>query len=351
MGILCGSFLLSYSPVSIIISFLPFYIKSAFGIGVVGNNILFALWPATYAITMPVGGYLCIYFGRFNMFVFGFLLLAASTLWFGIMNSVSQLFISRALQGVGSGLINVSCQSILTDTFYDNIGPAMGLRESFIGATFAGAPVLGGLLYQWVGYEWMFIWMGLVTGAWGVITFFVLLKYKQYTVRVIDESKRNETFEWNSLMSFDIFVAGCIVFLAYFPFGVVQPLLEEHFTQVLQLSPAAVGGFYFIQAGVAIPSAPFVGSLNQRCDSRKIIIVGFICQSVMFFMFGPTPILNFLFDNYVAMLILQLCCMFVMGIGSVLLLTSSYCLLKYIIFNKPGGRAEICSSVFLFLEG
>jgi len=349
---LCGSFVISYSPVSIIISFLPLYIEDRFGITAQGNNILFSLWPLTYAFCAPIVAPLIFKFGRERVLHIGFFTLFLATVWFGLITNWVELYIARALQGVGSSLISVSCQSILTDVFRENIGPAMGYRESFIGATFAGAPLLGGLLYEILGYEKLFVGHALVILSWQGLMTFVLQKRRRLihsnTSAVNADSSGSGS---QSLLQFDVIVASMVVLMAYFPFGALQPNLEVHFMQVLQLKPTAVGAFYFIQASIAIVAGPYIGTLNKKTDARKLLLLGFSLQVLMFFTFGPPPFFNSLFDSYAVMLVAQIACMFILGIGAVLILTSSYCLLSYVILSKPNGSPEVASSVFLCLEG
>jgi len=347
---LCGSFTVSYSPVSIIITFLPFYLQENYQIYELGNNILFALWPAMYALFCPICGKLALKIGRMKTLMLGWTIICLSIIWFGFAGSVPTLFIARGLQGVGSAFINVSCQSILTDVFYDNVGVAMGFRESFIGATFAGAPFLGGLLYDNLGYRMVFIILALLSAAWGTASMSILYKHRNLTLRDSESSASGE-LNFKILMNKDILIGCTIVLLAYFPFGAIQPQLQEHFYQTLQLGPTAIGGFYFLQAGVAIFSAPLVGALNRRTDARKILLFGFSLLAIMFFFFGPAPFLQNAFDSFVPMFILQLTCMLTLGIAAVLILTSSYCFMKYVVFQKPTGNAEVLSSLFLFLEG
>ena len=46
--------------------------------------------------------------------------------------------------GFGCGLTAVSCQSIITAAFNDNLGPAVAWREVALAFTFAFGPTIGG---------------------------------------------------------------------------------------------------------------------------------------------------------------------------------------------------------------
>jgi len=350
LAALCGSFVISYSPVSIIISFLPVYIEDRFGITANGNSILFSIWPLTYALCAPFVPSLIFRIGREKTLMMGFVISIVSTIWFGVLSIWVELYLARALQGVGSSLISVACQSILTDVFRANIGPAMGFRESFIGATFAGAPLVGGFLYELLGYEMLFISHACVMLLWALIMVYVLAK-RRHLIQSSTSGEQNPNVGFTFLCQFDILVAAAVVLMAYFPFGALQPNLEVHFQQVLQLDPAGVGAFYFIQASIAIVAGPFIGALNKRTDARKLLLWGFSLQVIMFFIFGPPAQANALFDSYSVMMVTQISCMLILGLGAVLILTSSYCLLSFVILSKPNGSAEVASSVFLFLEG
>jgi EmrB/QacA subfamily drug resistance transporter len=105
-----------------------------------------------------VGGALSDLVGRRLIFVLGTSLFALASLGCGISSTISQLIISRAVQGVGAAAMVPSSLAIISASFGEaDRGRAIGTWSGFTAITTALGPVLGGWLIERASWHWAFL--------------------------------------------------------------------------------------------------------------------------------------------------------------------------------------------------
>ena len=105
-----------------------------------------------------VGGALGDLVGRRLTFVLGTTLFALASLGCGLSSTISQLIISRAVQGVGAAAMVPSSLAIISASFGDaDRGRAIGTWSGFTAITTALGPVLGGWLIERASWHWAFL--------------------------------------------------------------------------------------------------------------------------------------------------------------------------------------------------
>ena len=116
-------------------------------------------------------------FGRRKMFVVGLALFAASSLLCGLAWSPLVLVVFRAAQGLGAAIVAPAALSIISTTFPEGRERnfAMGLWTAVAAGGGAAGLVLGGLITDLLGWEWIFF-VNVPLGAAGVALSFVLLE-------------------------------------------------------------------------------------------------------------------------------------------------------------------------------
>jgi EmrB/QacA subfamily drug resistance transporter len=109
------------------------------------------------AALLLVGGSLGDIYGRRRVFVAGVALFAAASAWCGFADSVQQLIVARAVQGVGAALLVPGSLAIISAAFPEKErGRAIGTWSGFTGITTAMGPVLGGWLVEHLSWRWVF---------------------------------------------------------------------------------------------------------------------------------------------------------------------------------------------------
>ena len=106
---------------------------------------------------LMLGGRLADLLGRRRMFVIGLILFAAASLAGGLAQSEGWLIAARAVQGLGGALLSPAALSMLTVLFAEGAerNRAMGVWGAVAGSGGAAGVLLGGMLTQWAGWEWV----------------------------------------------------------------------------------------------------------------------------------------------------------------------------------------------------
>ena len=104
-----------------------------------------------------LGGRLADLLGRRRMFIGGLVLFAAASLAGGLAQSELWLIIARAVQGLGAAIISPAALSIVTTTFREGAerNTALGVWGAVAGSGGAAGVLLGGMLTEWAGWEWV----------------------------------------------------------------------------------------------------------------------------------------------------------------------------------------------------
>ena len=105
-----------------------------------------------------LGGRMADLLGRRRMFVVGLLFFALASLFCGLAQSDAWLIAARAAQGFGAALLSPAALSIIVTTFEEGRerNRALGVWGAVAGLGGAAGVLLGGVLTDTVGWEWVF---------------------------------------------------------------------------------------------------------------------------------------------------------------------------------------------------
>ena len=132
-------------------------IKSDFGASISGLSWAVNAYTLSFAVLLVTGGRLGDVFGRKRMFLAGLIAFTLASIGAGLSQSIGQLIFWRAAQGAGAAFLMPGSLSILTDAFHGRErGRALGLWAGISGMALGMGPVLGGLLVEKAGWEWIF---------------------------------------------------------------------------------------------------------------------------------------------------------------------------------------------------
>ena len=115
------------------------------------------------AYTLTFGGFLLLggraadLFGRRRVFVGGLVLFSLASLAGGLAQSEGWLIAARAVQGLGAAIVSPAALSIVTTTFAEGAerNRALGVWGAVAGAGGAAGVLLGGVLTDSLGWEWV----------------------------------------------------------------------------------------------------------------------------------------------------------------------------------------------------
>jgi EmrB/QacA subfamily drug resistance transporter len=129
---------------------------------------------------MPIFGKLSDMFGRKRFFVFGLILFLVGSILCGTAETITQLSIYRAIQGIGGGALIPIAFTIMFDTVpVEQRGKLGGLFGAVFGLSSIFGPLLGAYITDYINWHWVFyvnIPLGLIALA------FIAFFYKESPV-------------------------------------------------------------------------------------------------------------------------------------------------------------------------
>jgi EmrB/QacA subfamily drug resistance transporter len=132
----------------------------------IGRDLDFARDDLSWVVnayTLVFGGFLLLggrlsdLLGRRRMFIWGMVLFAAASLAGGFAQSDVWLVAARAVQGLGAAIVSPAALSIVTTTFTEGAerNRALGVWGAVAGSGGAAGVLLGGILTETLGWEWV----------------------------------------------------------------------------------------------------------------------------------------------------------------------------------------------------
>ena len=114
----------------------------------------------TFGGFLLLGGRIADLLGRRRVFMAGLVLFALASLAGGFATTEGQLIAARAVQGLGAAILSPAALSIVTTTFRDGAerNKALGVWGAVAGSGGAAGVLLGGVLTDSLGWEWV-LWV------------------------------------------------------------------------------------------------------------------------------------------------------------------------------------------------
>ena len=143
---------------------LPTYVETHYpNVSSLSVGLLMACYPISFLVTAPFIGTKMDNIGRKNCVVGGMFVISFATLTFGLAslsNSANIFFLisalARFLQGVADASISVAIPGIITLVYPDKQEKYLGYFNMAIGVGTCAGPVLGSLIFRFLGYGMTF---------------------------------------------------------------------------------------------------------------------------------------------------------------------------------------------------
>ncbi len=287
-----------------------------------------------YAVPLLITGRLGDRFGPKRMYMIGLVVFTAASAWCGFAGDITSLVAARVVQGLGAALMTPQTMAVITRIFPPNKrGAAMGLWGSVAGIATLVGPILGGVLVDNLGWEWIFfvnVPVGVVAFvlAWRLVpnlethahSFDLLGVLLSATglFLVIFGIQEGSTYDWGTITGpitvWGLIITGIVVligFVVWQRYNPKEPLLplglfkDRNFA----LSNAAIAlvglaitamplpiSFYYQVARGMLPTqsalmlapmavatlimAPIVGRLTDRVNPKWVAVAGFSVSAV-----------------------------------------------------------------------
>ncbi len=228
----------------------------------------------TFGGFLLLGGRTADLLGRRRVFMSGLLLVGLASLLAGFAATEGQLIAARAAQGLGAAIISPAALSIVTTTFSDGAerNKALGVWGAVAGSGGAAGVLLGGVLTEGLGWEWV-LWVNVP----------VSLVAFAFTPSLIAESRDDERTR-----AFD--VAGAVTVTAGLS-TLVYALVDANSAGwgsfqtigLIALSLALLSAFVAIELRSTKPLVPF--SIFRIRTLTGANVVGLLVGASLFSMF------------------------------------------------------------------
>ena len=110
-----------------------------------------------YAVPLLITGRLGDRFGPRSVYFVGLTVFTLASLWCGLTGTIGGLIAARVVQGLGASVMMPQTMAVITRTFpAESRGRAMSLWGAVAGVATLVGPILGGVLVDGLGWEWIF---------------------------------------------------------------------------------------------------------------------------------------------------------------------------------------------------
>jgi EmrB/QacA subfamily drug resistance transporter len=316
-------------------------IQSDLGITVSELEWVVTGYALSFAVLILTGGKLADMYGRRLVFLIGLAVFTLASFFCGLAGSAEILIAARVLQGVGAAFMMPATLSIIMATFAPRErGTALGIWVGVSAMALAIGPLIGGLITEHLGWNWIF-YINVPVGLVGLVAARVIIRESKDTsaeqrldlpgllssgialfalVYALTEANNKG---WTSPLILGLFVVSAVAGVAFVLLELHQrlPLFDLRLFRnptfaganvvALLVSLAMFGVFFFIslflqnvlgysavRAGASflpmtlliIVVAPLAGRASDRLGSRWLMTAGMTlvgCSLLVFAQISP----------------------------------------------------------------
>lgn len=262
-------------------------------------GIMFCIYSITMAAMSPVVGKYQYQFGRRNMSRWGMLIVGIPFLGFYLNNYstsgtmfIAVFMLMRAIQGIGTSMVQTSAYAMLTLTYPQNISFVVGCLETSAGLGLSFGPVIGTILYEFGGLTLTFL-------SFCVLCTFIGLVIKNLIPDSVDnveddeaETEINEVSYTSLLSNRRILFANMCVFLAVFQYAFIDPLLANYMNRKFGIG-YETSGYFFLALGLGYTLSCFLVHITSKhVTNMRISIISAILLGIFTMGYGASNILQ-----------------------------------------------------------
>jgi EmrB/QacA subfamily drug resistance transporter len=312
-------------------------------------------WIVT-AYSLAFGGFLLLggraadVFGRRRVFMIGMVIFTTGSLACALSSTGTQLILFRAYQGLGAAIVSPATLAIISAAFRHGgaeRNKAFGIWGGVAGSGAAAGVLLGGILVEYLGWEWIFLvnvpvgvaifalapWLiseGRVEGADRHTDPLAAILVTSGLVSFVYAMSKAPDNGWTSARTIGFTALAVVLVAAFFwrelrteaplvplwifrlrPVFVANTvgallggaifggffLLTLYMQQVLGYSPVQAGVAFLATAGTTIPAAAASQALVTRIGVKPVMTVGLLCMSFAYLWYTQLPSVGHFWTN------------------------------------------------------
>ena len=282
---------------SAVVPFMPLYVVE---LGVkdletakLWSGLVFAGPYFLSIITVPIWGYLGDRYGKKLMILRAVFGLSIAVFLMGYAQNVYQLFGLRVLQGAVSGVIAAALAFTASNTPREHSGYAIGILQSSQSAGNILGPFIGGLISDFIGIRFSFIFVSLLILISGILVLIFVNEKKLIFSNLINN---NNLFDNLKVIINNKFLIYLMVLLILSQAGIqftnpIFPFFVSSLGAPKYLISTITGLLIGIIGLMSVLFAPYWGRRNDRKDFRKTLFISSL-------IIGISSILHIIVPNY-----------------------------------------------------
>lgn len=287
--VLTLNMLLLSSSNTLVMPFLPLYLQNELNCP---QNYLSVCTATAYSITFivsmfaaPLWGKFADLYGKKTMLVRVSVILSISYLCCYLSTNAIELCLSRALQGLASGMTPAFLGLVSELQRLGKTGRSMGFIQSAnLTGTIIG-PVIGGFISELTGVRECFFIVMIITAVTSLLNIFVVKEPEKQNT----DSKNSSSIEDNSfnhlLKDPVIQSLSCCIFINAMSIMMVVPMLSNYVISLTDSQdPIVVSGFIFSISGIAgAVASPLWGSYGNKSSYLNILAISTLGAALSYF--------------------------------------------------------------------
>uniref|UniRef100_A0A0N4ZAN7 MFS domain-containing protein n=1 Tax=Parastrongyloides trichosuri TaxID=131310 RepID=A0A0N4ZAN7_PARTI len=298
------------------------------------DGIVFAIFNFTGFILSPFVGKIIPILGVRNIYSLGMVFLSVGTLLFSLTNfihSSTWFFIStlalRIIQSIGNAMTFTTTYAIAAKDFPKLMSTMLGLTETGAGIGYTVGPVIGGFLYEYVGYPSPFLILGVISFITAVVAFFFISSHSSDNILKNNNNIDRENIKYERHLTWYEIVKIKDIWCIIYTLILIGVMFSFHDSTLaigckqFDLSSSDVGLLFLCIGGLYALFAPIWGYVIDKYPiiTDFLFLGGYILQTLAFSCMGPVP-----FFNYEPSVALYAVCLIVMGFGASMLFVPSF---------------------------
>ncbi len=249
-------------------------------------STLYGAYALGLILSTPILGVVTDRLGRKQPMLIGAAVLTVSSLLFANGSNNEIMFIGRVLEGIGAACTWTAGMALVAEYFIKDRVKAMGF--AMFGATTGSivGPLLGGELFDWMGYTPTFYLAFAFLAINTVLTYFFLAP----SVPQKNVPWSNTFTELKGIITDrSVLTAAMAVALAAASWALMEPLFPMHVMRVGHASTAMVGMLVTISNLLYAFLAPLVGFVSDRMGVRQTAVLGLVMTAIVLPLLAITP--------------------------------------------------------------